>query len=274
MLCLTIPAVGGDFSYVVLNAHTETNSLVRVSFDGRSVTTIANRTAGSGLIKDRSGNYIVAATNSLLRVAPTGGVSTIARAPQGSQWTSVAQATTGDFLVADNVHHSIWRVSMGGESSVEISNYPAPNHGEWEDTSLIANSQGNVLLLEDNNMTARLFKVTLDGAVTPILLSRSVHRSSQALIDDLGDLLFMDYPTGELLRVTPAGGLASILKIPPQRVMVGLAQDPDTRDYIVSVTSAHRLVRIPQSGTNVTTLIENREYLYSPSALIVERNPN
>jgi hypothetical protein len=56
--------------------------------------------------------------------------------------------------------------------------------------------------------------------------------------------------------------------------MIGLVQDPDTQDFIVAVNLAHRLIRVHPSGSNVTTLIENREYLYHPSALILERKPD
>jgi hypothetical protein len=273
MFRLMTPVFGGDFSYVVLNSYTQANSLVRVSSDGKTVTGIAHGTAGHGLIKDRSGNYIVAATESLLRVTATGAVSIIAQAPRGSQWRSVAQATTGDFLVADNVRHSVWRISPSGDSRVEILKYPAPHQGEMEDTSLVVDNQGSVLLLEDNG-AVRLFRITVAGAITPIELSRSVQRGSHPLIDALGDFLFMDYSAGELLRVTPTGEVASIMKIPPQRNMIGLVQAPDTQDFIVAVNLAHRLIRVHPSGSNVTTLIENREYLYHPSALILERKPD
>ena len=41
-----LPVNGGDFSYVVLNARIGQNSLVRVSADGSSMSTIANGVGG------------------------------------------------------------------------------------------------------------------------------------------------------------------------------------------------------------------------------------
>jgi hypothetical protein len=76
-------AVAGSVSFVVLQ-DLDQDSLVRISADGKQATTIANGAAGVGLTVDRGGNYIVAARSALLRVTPTGVVTTLAFAPGGS----------------------------------------------------------------------------------------------------------------------------------------------------------------------------------------------
>ena len=84
VLLATWPATAAAGSFVVLN-YSANNSLVRVSSDGQLISTIAVNVGGFGLTKDRAGNYLIAAVRSLLRVTPSGSVSTIATAPRGSR---------------------------------------------------------------------------------------------------------------------------------------------------------------------------------------------
>jgi hypothetical protein len=161
-LLVVLPLAGADVSYVVMNGRGDRNSLVRVSADGQSVTTIAHGAAGFGLTKDQAGNYIVAAGWSLHSVTPSGAVRTIAKAPTGSQWMSVVQEAEGTFVVADNRLHAVWRVSPDGLSLTRLCNYPVKKSDELEDTSLALDSQGNILLLEDNE-SAQLFRITPAG---------------------------------------------------------------------------------------------------------------
>src|SRR3954447_3030316 len=72
------PAVADDTSYVAINGNTA-SGLVKIASDG-SITTIAPGVRGISLIRDRNGDFIVAAVSALLRVTPLGAVSTIANA--------------------------------------------------------------------------------------------------------------------------------------------------------------------------------------------------
>ena len=72
-------SAAADHTFVVLN-RSEQNSLVRVAPDGGFIATIANGAGGVGITKDSSGDYIVAAVHSLLRVTSTGNVTAIAKA--------------------------------------------------------------------------------------------------------------------------------------------------------------------------------------------------
>ncbi len=94
-------------SYVVLQKD-EQESLVRVSADGKRKTIIASGIVGGvGLAKDRLGNYIVLAKAGLLRVTPSGAITTIAKVPPGSDWDSVAIDPKGDFILSCNAPRSL-----------------------------------------------------------------------------------------------------------------------------------------------------------------------
>jgi hypothetical protein len=268
-LSLAWGAAAGDFSYVVLNGGADRNSLVRVSADGRSITTIANEAGGYGLAKDHAGNYIVAAVNSLLKVTPSGSVSLIAKAPADSQWMSVVEDAEGMFAVADNRQHAIWRVSPDGKSVAKIWTYSAPTGG-LENTSLASDGHGNSLLLEDSHYV-RLHRITPAGVATPIPLGRTANFNSDLLVDAQGNYVFMNYHVGQMFRVTPAGEITPIGKVTPLvENMVGLAQDPGTGEYIMTVNFAHSLIRINLSGTSFTTIAYDQTYLSYPTAVIVE----
>lgn len=58
-----------ELSFVVLRS-SEKYSLVRVSADGKLVTTIAHGAPGVGLAKDTAGNYVIAAATKLLIATP------------------------------------------------------------------------------------------------------------------------------------------------------------------------------------------------------------
>jgi hypothetical protein len=270
VLCLAWPSAAGDFSYVVLNGGADRNSLVRVSADGSSITAIAHGAGGYGLAKDHAGNYIVAAVGSLLKVTPYGVVSTIAKTPKGSQWMSVVEDAEGMFLVVDNQQHALWRVSQDGQSVTKIWNYAAPG-GDMNDIALAPDGHGNSLLLE-NHSAVHLFRITPAGAATEIPLGRTADFSSGLLVDAQGNYVFMNYHVGELFRVTPAGEVTRIGKVtPPAGAMAGLAQDPQTGEYIMTVMQAHSLIRISTSGSSFTTLANNETYLSYPTAVIVEQ---
>lgn len=222
---VVLPATAADFSYVGLNRLADRNSLVRVSADGGTFTTITNGAAGNDLTKDRAGNYIVAAVGSLLRVTPSGVVSTIAKAPKGSQWMSVIEDAADAFIVADNMQHAVWRVSADGLSVARIWNYPAQD-GNLDCATLALDGQGNYLLLE-NSPGVRLFRITPAGDATPIPLSRPARFNSHLIVDPQGNYVFMEDHAGELLRVAPASEVTILGKmIPRLDNMAGLAQDP------------------------------------------------
>src|SRR6266478_2523430 len=96
-LALCVSASAAD-SYVVLNRSAGLYSIP-------SGIAINSSVGGVDLAVDSGGNYIVAAIGSIAKVTPGGVLSTIASAPSGSQWASVALDLAGNFIVGDNQQH-------------------------------------------------------------------------------------------------------------------------------------------------------------------------
>ena len=176
-LCLGVvlfasTAFAGSVSYVVLQ-NLDEDSLVRVSADGKHATTIANGAAGVGLTVDRGGNYIVAARSALLRVTRAGVVTTIATAPNGSEWVAVAEHAGGGLVVADGILHVIWRVSDDGRTVDKFAEYPGSLPRGGSGIGLLRDDSGDFLLLglgDDN--TAHLYLISPAGVVSHRLANR------------------------------------------------------------------------------------------------------
>jgi len=255
-LCLVVlPLAADPIAFVALNG---LNPGTLLRYSGHSVTTIATLSGsnpigvtGVGLTKDNFGNYIVAFLSSILRVTPTGTVSTIAIAPSGSQWLAVAADSLGNLIVGDNEQHAIWRITPGRlmTAVIKIANYPV-SAAELEEVQVLVDSSGNYLVLEDNNSQVRMFSITPAGTVTPIPLSGASVKSIWGFVSDgAGNYLFGD-AAGALYRVTPAGvvtQVASILGIS------SIAVNPDTGDIVVA-TAGGQIVQVSADGSLITTI--------------------
>lgn len=277
LLLAVLPAVAGPVSYVVLNGSGST-SLEGVGPDGYSLRPIATGAGGSGLALDTNGNYIVAAVGSLLRVDPSGAVGAnvapIALAPSGSQWMSVAVDSSGNFIVADNVQHAVWRVSPSGLVVTKVANYPVSSPSEGEATGITVDPSGNYLVMEGNGGHANFFSITPAGAVTAIPLTGAAAASASGLTSDgSGNYLFTSYSDHSVFRVTLAGAVTLYAHDDTALCCnaTGLARNPDTGEVIVSLNGAHgistpRLTRISPNGL-MSTLDSGGVFSY-PNAVI------
>ena len=79
LVLVGLPLAADPISYVLISS--SPGALIRASSDWRSIATIASVPNATGLGKDLYGNYLVTTSSTLLRVTPTGTVSTIATAP-------------------------------------------------------------------------------------------------------------------------------------------------------------------------------------------------
>ena len=71
--------------------------------------------------------------------------------------------------------------------------------------------------------------------------------------------------------MAPAGEVTILGKMIPRLYnMAGLAQDPETGEYVMTVNFAHSLIRIASSGSSYVTLANDTTYLSYPTAVIVE----
>jgi hypothetical protein len=270
LACFAADIAAANYSFVVLN-HASFYSLVRISPEGKYISTIANGFAGEGLAKDPEGNYLVTTVTALLRVTPSGGVSRIATAPAGSHWLKVIGAPDGSSIVTDNVQHALWRVSKDGQTITKIANYPVPNYHEWESTSVAIDGQGNYKLLEDNHRESRLYKINPEGAVTEIPLS-STFPWALGLIGDGPDGYLAAVGKGDgIIRITNAGEVKELATfVPGHMYITGIARDPVTGEILATVTREHAILRISADGRTATTLTSSATYIKDPLAILAE----
>jgi len=268
--CFVAESAAANYSFVILN-HSIPYSLVRISPEGKYISTIAGGFAGVGLAKDAEGNYLVTTGTSLLRVSPTGGVSTVAVAPSGSHWLKVVAAPGGSSVVIDNVQHALWNISQDGRSIAKIANYPVPVYRELEDPSLTTDGQGNCTVLEDNHRDVHMFKITPEGVVTQIPLSRPVQVSFGLVADGPGSYLAEEGKGDAIIRITAAGEVTQLAKfIPARTYLTGIVRDPLGGDIVATVSREHAILRVSADGRKVTTLANSATYIREPLAILAE----
>jgi hypothetical protein len=244
-------SVAGDVSYVVLH-RPNYEGLVRVSGDGSSRTTIARGVGGFGLAVDERGDYIVANASSLVRVTPLGVAGNIAAAPGGSQWLGVAVDATGNYILADNRQHAVWRVSQDGRIVDKVAIYTDQSK-ELEDVAVIVDRAGDYLLMEDHSFAAHFWLITPAGNVAPIPLHGDRITSCTSMVGDgAGAYLVASYREGAVFRVTSSGDVTKFADIPGRRCL-GLARNPETGELVTDVgLDPSVLWRIGANGSPVT----------------------
>ncbi len=258
-----LPLLAGDVSYVVLN-RSEVNSLVRVSEDGKSITTIANGAGGHGLAVDGNGDYIVAAISRLLRVRRSGTVETVATTPSGSNWGSVAIDPQGDFILTDNVQHAVWRVSSENRSAVKIVSYPVTRPINREASGIVPDGAGGYLLIEENNAATELFRISPTGEIGAILLrGDKIPRGCHIISDGSGGYLVGSMNT-LLFRLSAAGEAKGFAQV-PGRNPTGMARNPETGEIVVTLNQSFSLARVSPDGIKVELLAVDRVRLPNPT---------
>ncbi|WP_321476296.1 hypothetical protein [uncultured Paludibaculum sp.] len=279
---------GGSVNYVVLQ-ESDRDSLIRVSADGKTVSTIAHGAGGVDLTVDRAGNYVVAAKTALLRVTRAGEVSTIAKAPPGAEWESVIADRSGSLIVADGRKPILWRVSEDGQSVAKWVEFPRTQvHPGFNHTGLASDGSDGYLLLgytsnwafgnKDPKTKIPLFhQITANGEVTRIPVSGVTVTSSRRLIPDgSGSYLFLNvYPDDRKDRKVfhlSASGTVSEFADPGEQgcCMTGLVRNPGTGDVIITIVN--RLLRVSADGATTSELCRYPKISF-PEAIIVEPEP-
>jgi hypothetical protein len=259
-----------DYSLVVLN-HSTYYSLVRVSPDGQYLATIANGFLGHGLAKDSSGNYLIATGKALLRVTPSGSVTTVAMAPAGSQWLKVTAGPDNSGIVGDNRQHALWSVSADGRTVAKIANYPVPRYNELEDIGVASDGRGDYLVFEDNQHAGRLYRITPRGEVTDVPLSSPLNNSPTLVADGPGAYLAQNGRGDSIVRITSAGEVTHLADFVPGHVYItGLARDPATHEILATVTHENAILRIGADGKNASTLTNSPTFIKDPMEILVE----
>ena len=259
------------------------NSLVRVSVDGKSVTTIASGVPGVALAIDAAGNYIVVSESMLSRVTPAGVVTPLAKAPEGSKWASVAVDPSGTILVADRLRPVVWRISPDGKSLREVG-LPNADHSNMgaipglRRASVLAGRDGDCMLLIEGwdhaiGSVARFYRIGQDGAVAEIPLRGVRTRNPNALVPDgSGNYLFVNEDLGgapntmSLMRLTMDGAVTKFTDVPFGGGQVRMTRDSQTGDIIVSQQFPGRLLSVRADGSATETLVGGSRLTY-PTAL-------
>jgi hypothetical protein len=249
-LLAVAPAPAETGSWVFLQDNPD-KSLVRLSADGKSLTTIAKGAAGLGLAIDGAGNYIVGARKTLLRVTRAGVVKQIAAAPAGSSWTKVAVDAAGNFIVADGTKPAIWRVSADGASVVNVASYGNIDidmpEGAERGLALAVDTTGDYLLLPTgvyrppgvlrhipNGVGPVYFlRVAPGGSVTEVPLRGVKLKQAGGMVPDgKGSYLVTDERGDQaVFRLTLDGLVTKVPGLEIAGLPVGLrdlARDPDT----------------------------------------------
>jgi hypothetical protein len=273
LLLAGLPLAADPISFVLISS-SGTGALIRATPDFRSLTTIAPIVNGTSVGKDLYGNYLVTTSGSLLRVTPTGGVTSVATAPTipPTGWIGVVTDPQGNYIIVDNVQHAVWRISPSGASVLKVANYPVTDAPEQEDASILVDPNGNYLVLEDNNSLAHMFSITPAGGVTPITLSGAAATSTDGFIPDgSGNYLFASHLDDSVFGVTP-GGVVSVVSHVGTEIccnLAGIARNPNTGELIVP-TYGGTVLHVNSNGTFVSTVAPNGALLNSLQGIIAE----
>ena len=254
-------AVTMPMTYLVVNSSNgggvNTASLQQVSGDGTVVSTLASGAAmnATDMVLDGYGNAILATGTSLIRVVPLAGLlSTVAAAPNGSQWAAVAVDKAGNFIVGDNKTHAVWRVSSDGRTLVSVANYPVRSQALNEHVKVAVLPNGNYFVASDNvaaDSPISLFTITPAGAVTQLSLSGTPAYGVGGMTPDgNGGYMLLDTGSNQLVDFTAAGVGTSLASVNNTGAPLGVARNPLTGDFIVGFQGG--LTKVNSTGSSVT----------------------
>jgi hypothetical protein len=202
------------------------------------------------LAVDLNGDYIVAAVSVLLRVTPLGDVSKIAEAPAKSQWLGVAVTSEGNYIVADNQRHAVWRVSHDGNVE-RVATYPVQNISEMEDVGIIMDSAGDYLLMEDNSFAAHFWRISPAGVLTSIPLRGDRMMSGGSMVFDTdGTYLVASFRDHAICRVAPSGEVTKFTTV-SGLALTGLARNQETGEIVTTLNRDPELRKISANGSTV-----------------------
>jgi large repetitive protein len=262
VLVVTIPV-----TYAAVNL---SGGLVGISSDGSTVTPIAPSANGVDLAQDAGGNFFIATGSALIRVTPSGSVSTIAQAPSGSRWTAVAVDASSNLIAGDPQTHAIWRISPDGASIVQVASYSVPYSNQTEDIRILVDVNGNYIVAEDNaglvDGNLDMFSLTPAGTLTTIDLQDDGPLPSTVggmTFDAHGNYMVLDPSFNTIFAVAPSGNVTPFATQPASK---GLARNPVSNEYITGAPGT--LDNISADGGTVTTFSSNQSSLASPQALL------
>ena len=275
--CVPRLSAADAISYVVLEDG-DPGALVRISADGRTVSTIARDVSGLGLTVDGARNYIVAGKTGLLRITPAGSISTIASAPAGSVWASVVIDGAGNFLVGDGIKPALWRVSADGKTTTKLLTFDDIDTvgGYYRQSALVSDRAGDCFFLVEGynhrvGIIPQLFRITPQGQTTEIPLSGVRFRRASGMVPLAnGDLLISIFQGRQFLRVTDNGVVTLFADLDSRDWYYpgGFALRPDDGSIVVLLPIGNEVARLNADGSPTK---DSRIHLpLTPTGIVVE----
>jgi uncharacterized protein (TIGR03437 family) len=254
-------------TYVVSNSHTST----LISFPTGAV--IATQVAAGDLTMDAAGNFITAGSPVLEKITPSGVVSTIATASSG-QWISVAVDASGNYIVADDSNHAIWRISPNGSNITQVAKYPICSAGELEDVKVRVNAAGNYVVMHDNCATVNAYIVTPAGSISQLTLSSPIPRDVGGLTLDSSGNYVLATSSG-LYSITPSGTVTTIAAGNPlfSGLLTALAYDASANVLVACNQNSNSLLTVSPSG-DVTLLSTGAPISYPQGVVVLPGSPS
>jgi hypothetical protein len=182
---------------------TEVSGLFASSFFGRHLSgrleTLAEGFNHPYKIIFENGDMVMTVDGALLRITPSGKISTIAGLPHGPPGSVSAYGP--DYIVVDNPNGRLLRVTRDGQVYVVATGLGLPNVAVQEEEDFIV---VDIATPVDTELgPARLLRVSLDGTVVPIAME-GLGGPAGLYIDEDGYWV-TDFILGRLLLVTREG---------------------------------------------------------------------
>jgi hypothetical protein len=261
-------------TYVVLNeiANSSSTGMVRVSPDGAMVSTVSRAVWGTGIVEEANGNLVAVNGKTLQRLTPAFQVSTVATAPAGSNWIAVAIDGSGNFVVADNILHAIWRIFPDGAATL-VAPYPVSYPQNMEGVSIALDSSGDYILAIDPGATGLLIRMTPAGKVSIVELARMPVAKGGSLAPD-GKGNFLLGMNGAIYDVNLSGQIVLVASGSQLCCnLTGLALDQSTGEMLVTlngVGGVPSLVKVSADGNTFTTLGTGNPDFSKPGAVLID----
>ena len=213
-----------DDSGNVMFVGTESDpTIYRVALDG----TVSVFVTGSpladpvGLVKDASGNFIVADESAkIIKVTPAGTMSIVASGAPLVNPLGIDIDSSGNYIVADPTANAIFRVTPAGSVTMVAS-------GGLINSSfgVRVDGAGNYIVVNEGNNS--IVKVTPGGTVSSVISPiPNANRTIGLAIDSNGNYLVADQDRPAIYVVTPSGGSGEFLVGSPLIEPVSITLQP------------------------------------------------
>lgn len=217
---------GGDGNSGTTPTRTPQLSLLAGSAVSTTIGTTSSSNSLNGISTDSAGNtYMADARNSIIRkISPTGVVTTLTgkQGVAGSTDGAIADArfnfpsdvatdTAGNIYVADQLNHTVRKITAGGVVSTLAGKAGVDGHFDAagaearfsQPRGIATDSAGNVYVADNYGVR----KITLNGVVSTVTISS---RPSDVVVDSSGNVFVSDTYKNSIDKVSPNGTVTTL----------------------------------------------------------------